>query len=71
MDTQESYPDKTALITASTVAAECGISRSAFYKLVACGRAPKPVKLGRSARWSRQVILDWIAAGCPARDRMR
>jgi excisionase family DNA binding protein len=29
------------------------------------GRIPPAVKLGTSVRWSRQIIEEWIAAGCP------
>ena len=33
----------------------------------AAGRLPPPVRIGRSKRWRRQEILDWISAGCPNR----
>lgn len=59
------------LVTVTETAKMCGVSRSAFYKLVSSGRAPKPIKLGRASRWRRQDIHDWISAGCPARDRMK
>lgn len=54
-----------ALVDVSTASRTCSLSRSAFYKFVKAGSAPQPVKLGRSTRWRRQELLDWIANGCP------
>ena len=71
MNTQTTPPDAGILVDVAEVAKICGLSRSAFYKLVSSGRAPKPIKLGRASRWRRQEIIDWIAAGCPHRDRRR
>jgi predicted DNA-binding transcriptional regulator AlpA len=34
-------------------------------RLVDAGRAPQPVRLGRSCRWPRAAVETWIAAGCP------
>lgn len=68
---QTLYATNDVLITATEAARICGLSRSAFYKLVSRGHAPKPIKLGRAARWRRQEIHDWIAAGCPAWGRMK
>lgn len=66
MDTYIELPEKSILIPAADAARMCGLSRSAFYKLVSSGRAPKPIKLGRASRWPRKLLVDWIAAGCPA-----
>lgn len=33
--------------------------------------APLPVKLGRCARYRRDEVLAWVAAGCPARREWR
>ena len=57
------------LIDAKEAAALCGMSRTTWYKLVASGKAPSPVKLGMLARWRRNELDDWIAAGCPARQK--
>lgn len=57
--------DGAKLISCILAAAECGVSRSAWYKLVASGKAPRPVKLGRSTRWRRAELEAWIRAGCP------
>ena len=29
------------------------------------GKCPAPIRLGALQRWSRKVVDDWIAAGCP------
>ena len=33
----------------------------------AAGRLPRAVRIGRSKKWRKSEILDWIAAGCPDR----
>lgn len=57
------------LIAAGEAAALCDMSRSAWYKLVASGKAPRSVKLGALARWRRNELESWIAAGCPPREK--
>ena len=37
------------------------LSRSLIYQLQSCGKFPAPLKIGRSARWSRQAIEKWVA----------
>lgn len=36
--------------------------------LVRSGRMPPPVYLGRSPRWKRAELLNWINDGCPVLD---
>jgi hypothetical protein len=31
------------------------------------GLIPAPRHIGRSTRWSRRELVDWIDAGCPPR----
>lgn len=57
------------LVDASIPIAMLDISRASWYKLVASGKAPKPIKLGRVSRWNRAELEQWIAAGCPPRSR--
>ena len=33
------------------------------------GLLPEPRRLGRSVRWVRSEIVEWIAAGCPSQER--
>jgi excisionase family DNA binding protein len=44
----------------------CGIGRATWYSLLAAGRIPKPVRLGRRALWRTEELRAWMRAGCPA-----
>ena len=57
------------LLGAEQVGLMLGISRSTVYRLNAEGRLPRPVHLGRAARWRREELLQWVQAGCPSRER--
>ncbi len=57
------------LIDAREAAALCGMSKSTWHKLVASGKAPRPVKLGVISRWRRSELEEWIAADCPPRQK--
>jgi predicted DNA-binding transcriptional regulator AlpA len=45
------------------------MSRAAWYKRLASGQVPRPVKIGNLSRWRKGELAAWIEAGCPARDR--
>ncbi len=62
------YPDD-VLIDSKIVAHLCSVSRSMVYKLNDQGLMPKPIKNGRTLRWSFQVIEEWVEAGCPPREQ--
>lgn len=57
---------KSLLVNAFDAADMCGIGKSQWYGLVASGRAPAPIKLGRKSLWHKDELKDWIKAGCPA-----
>jgi len=38
-----------------------GISVRHLHAMVAVGRLPRPVKIGKSARWQREAIERWLA----------
>ena len=59
------------LLNAKQVATLLGISVSSFYSMRSCGRIPLPTRLGRSVRWNRQEILNWIEADCPPLNRWK
>jgi len=62
------------LLRASEVADFLNISERHWYELAARGLTPEPIRLGRSVRWRRAEIAEWIDAGSPSRDhwaRMR
>nr|WP_314266804.1 AlpA family transcriptional regulator [uncultured Moellerella sp.] len=37
-----------------------GLSDKWFYKLLKDGEFPKPIKLGRSSRWLKSEIENWL-----------
>jgi len=54
------------LWTARALARQLGVARATVYRLVAEGRIPPPVHVGRSSRWRRREIEAWVNAGCPS-----
>lgn len=48
------------LLTAREGAAELQISVPTFWRWVANGILPKPVKLGNMSRWPRSELVDFI-----------
>ena len=56
------------LLRVRDVAVMLGVSPRHVYRLSDAGRMPRPIKLGGAVRWDRDVIVAWIAAGCPAVD---
>ena len=57
------YP---VLLDVSEVAGILKCSARHVYRLAYSGRMPKPLKLGALARWNREAVEQWLAAGCPA-----
>jgi len=37
-----------------------GCSDKWFYKLIQDGLFPKPIKLGRSSRWLKSEVEEWV-----------
>ncbi len=56
-------------LSADEVAEMLSISRAHVWKLLSSGRLPRPVRLGRSVRWSRTTLEAWMEAGAPPVDR--
>ena len=54
-----------AMLDVQAVAELLACSTRHVYRLADSGRMPRPVKLGKLVRWSRSVIEEWIAGGCP------
>jgi len=38
-----------------------GASKPVWYRLIREGKAPAPIKIGRSSRWSRMEVQRWIS----------
>jgi predicted DNA-binding transcriptional regulator AlpA len=65
--TRNAAETESILIDAKEAARMCDLGISTWYNLLASGKAPKPVRLGRSVKWRRDELRAWIGAGCPAR----
>lgn len=60
------------LIDAPAVCGLMSIGMTHLHKLRATGRFPIPaIRLGKSVRYNRQQIVQWIEAGCPAQWRVQ
>ncbi len=59
-------PEVPELLDADESSTVAGMGKRTWWRYVASGRAPQPVRPGGSlTRWRRSDILAWIAAGCP------
>ena len=59
-------PDFEPLLLKDREAARaCSISTAHLWRLLAAGRFPRGLLLGRCRRWSAASLRSWIAAGCP------
>ena len=65
MTTQTPPASEPALIDVKAVAALLNCSTRHVTRLEEDKRMPSAIKLGRLCRWQREVILAWIAVGCP------
>jgi prophage regulatory protein len=59
--------DRPGLVPLPTLLCKLQLSRSQIYALIARGEFPKPLKIGRSARWDSQELDLWIQARIGAR----
>ncbi len=50
-----------ALFTYAQLTAYVGLTRSRIYSLMREGTFPRPVKVGKSSRWPKVQIDQWIA----------
>jgi len=57
------------LLDAKGAARLLAVGRTHLYGLLASGRLPRPVRLGRAVRWRRDELEAWTAAGCPSAER--
>jgi excisionase family DNA binding protein len=53
------------LLPASHVAKLLKVSTRTLWRLVAAGKLVRPIKIGRSVRWRKDELMQWISAGCP------
>lgn len=45
------------------------LGRTKFRQLVDTGKTPAPVRFGRSVRWVRADLVQWVKVGCPTREK--
>jgi len=57
------------LIGARDAAKLLAVSVRHFYALDARGQIPEGMQLGRRRLWALQELRQWVAAGCPSRDK--
>jgi predicted DNA-binding transcriptional regulator AlpA len=55
------------LVPATVAGPMCGVGTSTWRRLVAAGKAPKPLKVGGRVLWRAGELAQWIEAGCPGR----
>ena len=53
------------LIDVKEFATKLGCCPKHIRRMADAGRCPPSIQLGGLHRWNRQVVDDWIAAGCP------
>lgn len=63
------HGETSMLLTDTEVAKLMNLGRTKFRQLVDTGKAPRPVRFGRSVRWVRTEIMAWVQAGCPIREK--
>lgn len=67
--TNEKNTDRKCLaISVDAVAQLLSISPRHVWGLNSLGRLPRPIHLGRSARWVRAELEAWLAVGGPRRE---
>ena len=58
------------LLVGSAVAARVtGMSARSWQRLAAEGAVPAPIPFGRKRLWRLEELREWVALGCPSRER--
>jgi predicted DNA-binding transcriptional regulator AlpA len=68
---QPAENEKPPLIDVKEFAAKLSCCPNHVRRMADSGRCPPPIHLGGLHRWNRQVVDDWIAAGCPVVRQVR
>lgn len=59
-----------SLVTVAQAAQLTKVSQRTFWKLLAVGRAPEVIRIGRSVRLRASDVDLWLRLGCPDRERL-
>ena len=62
-------PAKSIMVGKIEAAKLCGVGKTLWNELVASGRTPEPVRLGRRVLWLREELVEWCENGCPNREK--
>jgi excisionase family DNA binding protein len=62
--------EEPVLLSARQVAKLLQISQRTLWRLLSAGAIISPVKLGRSVRWRKDELIQWVADGCPIRHKL-
>lgn len=62
---QKPPEDQGLLIDLREAAKLLGLSQRTVWGMSKNGRMPKPIKIGRAARWSHEELRAWVNAGGP------
>ena len=57
------------LLSASELSSMLGVAKCTIWTWHSGGKIPRPVKIGRTTRWKRREIEDWLEADAPPRER--
>jgi prophage regulatory protein len=55
------------LVGADEAGPMCGRSEASWWRDLAAGRIPAPVRLGGRTLWRTEELRRWVEAGCPPR----
>lgn len=62
---KQPVPDEHLLLDTKQVAELLGIGERTLWAWSRSGIAPRPIKIGRTVRFSADEIREWVAKGCP------
>jgi len=70
-DTKSEKLSEQTLFTIQDVAEMLQVAVRTVRRLRSTGKLPQPVTIGRSVRWRREDLEEWIAEGCPAKGQSK
>lgn len=63
-------PTIESLLTVPQVAKLIGLAPRTVWKMIAEGRIPEPIRVGRYVRFKASEVDRWIKTGCPNREAL-
>jgi len=59
------YKDGVQLLSAKTLGRQLSVSKGQVFRLHACGKIPRALRIGGSVRWVASEIEAWLSEGAP------